>query len=117
MCLSGHLKSCSCPILGDIWQKFKPEGFVDIAEHPPVIPVVERFPNPAQRPEWRINVPDLARIWFIHEDDSQIIQVQRDRFTFNWRKTESHQRYPPDFQPFSIGLKLSMIAFVQLLQI
>ena len=82
------------PHLGDIWQEFKQDRFVDIAEHPPVIPAVEKFPNPTKKTELRINVPDLPRLWFIHEDDSQIIQVQRDRFTFNWRKTESHQKYP-----------------------
>ena len=82
------------PHLGDIWQEFKQDGFVDIVEHPPVIPAVEKFPSPSKKPEWRINVPDLPRLWFIHEDDSQIIQVQRDRFTFNWRKTESEQQYP-----------------------
>ncbi len=82
------------PHLGEIWKEFKRDGFVNITEHPPVVPAVEKFPNPTKKPEWRINVPDLPRIWFIHEDDSQIIQVQRDRFTFNWRKMESDQQYP-----------------------
>ena len=92
--LFGHLDSFLAPHLGEIWKEFKQDGFVNITEHPPVIPVVEEFPNPIKNPEWRINVPDLARIWFIHEDDSQIIQVQRDRFTFNWRKPKSNQNYP-----------------------
>ena len=82
------------PHLGEIWKEFKQDGFVEIEEHASVIPAVEKFPNVTQKPEWRINVRDLPRIWFIHEDDSQIIQVQRDRFTFNWRITESNQPYP-----------------------
>ena len=83
------------PHLGEIWKEFKRDGFGSIMEHPPVLPVVEMFSNSIQEPQLQIsNRPDLARIWFIHEDDNQIIQVQRDRFTFNWRKTESNQQYP-----------------------
>ena len=64
-------------------------------EHPPVLPVVEMFPNSIQEPQLQVsNRPDLARTWFIHEDENQIIQVQRDRFTFNWRKAKSNQQYP-----------------------
>lgn len=83
------------PHLGEIWQEFKQDGFMGIAEQPPVLPAVEKFPNSIGEAQLQIsNAPDLARIWFIHEDDNQIIQVQRDRFMFNWRKTESDQGYP-----------------------
>ena len=64
-------------------------------QEPQVPPVVETFPNPIQGPRLRIdNLPDLARTSFIHDDDSKIIQVQRDRFRFNWRKAESAPTYP-----------------------
>ena len=82
------------PHLGEIWQEFKKDGFMQIMEHPPVMPTMETFPNPSREPQFHINVPDLPRIWFIHKDDSQILQVQRDRFTFNWRKTKPDQGYP-----------------------
>ena len=82
------------PHLGEIWQEFKRDGFVHIVERPPVVPAVE-MQVPAQEAQLHFsNVPDLARIWFIHETDTEIIQVQRDRFTFNWRKTEPHPVYP-----------------------
>ena len=84
------------PHLGQIWNEFRQDGFVNIREQPPVPPAVETtFPNPIQGPRLRIdNHPDLARTWFIHADDSKIIQVQRDRFMFNWRKTELAPTYP-----------------------
>ena len=83
------------PHLGEIWQEFKKDGFERIVEQPPVPPTVEKFPNSIEEPQLRLgNVPHLARIWFVHKDDNQIIQVQRDRFTFNWRKTELNQDYP-----------------------
>ena len=93
--LFGSLDKFLAPHLGQIWNEFKQEGFVNIMEQPPVPPVVETFPTSIQGPQLRINnLPDLARTWFIHEDDSKIIQVQRDRFMFNWRKTESSPTYP-----------------------
>ena len=81
------------PHLGEIWRKFKGDGFTKITEHPPVRPVVEPSENPRRGTEYEINVPDLPRVWFTHSNNSQILQVQRDRFTFNWRKTSSDQEY------------------------
>ena len=83
------------PHLGEIWQELKKEGFVNIAEQPLVLPTMEHFSNIGGESELHIgNVPNLARIWFIHKDGDQIIQVQRDRFAFNWRKTKAGQNYP-----------------------
>lgn len=83
------------PHLGAIWQEFKKDRFVRIVERPPVNPTIEVFPNQGEEAEFEIsNVPSFARIWFIHEDESKILQVQRDRFTFNWRRTDSDQKYP-----------------------
>ena len=82
------------PHLGEIWQEFKKNGFAHIVEQPPVAPAVE-MPVSDQGAQLHFsNVPDLARIWFIHKTETQIIQVQRDRFMFNWRKTEAHPVYP-----------------------
>ena len=89
-----RLNALLAPHLGEMWQEFKKNGFVHIKEQPPVVPTVEKFPNPTGDTQLHISNTDLARIWFIHEDDSRLIQVQRDRFTFNWRKTESSPRYP-----------------------
>ncbi len=93
--LFAPLDKLLAPHLGEIWQKFKQEGFVHLSEHPPVPPAVERFPNPLQEAQFQIRTtPELARIWFIGEDNREIVQIQRDRFTFNWRKTEEDQSYP-----------------------
>ena len=82
------------PHLGEIWQEFKKDGFMRIMEQPPVLSPVEIFPNASQAAPSHINIPLLPRTWFIHANGSQILQVQRDRFTFNWRKTESDPKYP-----------------------
>ena len=44
------------------------------------------------------------RVWFVHSDDSRVIQVQKDRFIFNWRRR--NDEYPsfdvvyPEFQDY-----------------
>ena len=95
--LSTHfeeLDNLLTPHVGEIWQKFKSDGFTKITEHPPVHPMVEPSEKPRRKAEYQINVPDLPRIWFTHHNDNQILQLQRDRFTFNWRKTNSGGGYP-----------------------
>ena len=83
------------PHLGTIWQEFKKEGFLEVVEQPPVMPTIENLSRSNQDPELQLsNVPNFSRIWFIHEQQYHIIQVQRDRFTFNWRKIEPDQKYP-----------------------
>ncbi len=78
-----------------IWQEFKKEGFLEVVEQPLVMPTIENTTHSNQETELHFgNVPNFARIWFIHEQQNHIIQVQRDRFTFNWRKTEPNQKYP-----------------------
>ncbi|HNP35394.1 MAG TPA: TIGR04255 family protein [Woeseiaceae bacterium] len=34
------------------------------------------------------------RIWLIHKDNSQVIQIQDDRFMFNWRDVGEETTYP-----------------------
>lgn len=34
------------------------------------------------------------RFWFISEDDTELVQVQANRLTFNWRRGENQDSYP-----------------------
>jgi uncharacterized protein (TIGR04255 family) len=36
----------------------------------------------------------LPRIWFLNESGNNIIQLQNDRFHFNWRKRSEEEEYP-----------------------
>jgi uncharacterized protein (TIGR04255 family) len=38
--------------------------------------------------------PPLPRLWFLNDDESQLVQVQSDWFARNWRKTASTSGYP-----------------------
>ncbi|MCL4850148.1 MAG: TIGR04255 family protein [Bryobacteraceae bacterium] len=61
-------------------------------------PVVERFPEPVRR---RLGVqfpilesPPLPRVWFVHKNQNELLQVQSDRFIRNWRKKGDGDTYP-----------------------
>lgn len=38
--------------------------------------------------------PPAPRLWFLSEDSSRLVQVQSDRFAFNWRELDSGEAYP-----------------------
>ena len=71
--------------LGRVWEVFSadyPVGRV----HPPIV----------TRPELHLGPPEL-RAWYVSEDEEFIVQLQRDRFVFNWRRPDARDpnaRYP-----------------------
>jgi uncharacterized protein (TIGR04255 family) len=38
--------------------------------------------------------PPLARQWFVSADKDELVQLQQDRFCFNWRKVRATDPYP-----------------------
>ena len=40
-----------------------------------------------------IDVP-FPRVWYMSEDKHRLVQVQPDRFVYNWRKVEGEGKYP-----------------------
>jgi uncharacterized protein (TIGR04255 family) len=87
------------PHFGVFWERLKPE-YPTCQEVAPLAPAVERLDN-SPIPDLKIFV--LPRIWFLHQNDSQIIQLQRDRFLYNWRKrrpSDEYPRYPQVIEKF-----------------
>jgi len=81
------------PHLGLLWEKYKTEYSI-CREVPPLAPVIERFEEAPQIDLQLADVPPLPRIWFVHEKENGIIQVQRDRFLHNWKKVLPEDEYP-----------------------
>jgi uncharacterized protein (TIGR04255 family) len=82
---------------GLIWDYFK-EAYPKHEHRPPLDPVIERFPEPllsAERPRFEIqDEPLLPRLWLLNAQQTEIIQIQKDRFIKNWRKTRGDAVYP-----------------------
>lgn len=88
------LEGLLSPHIGLLWQRFQPEyPFCD--DVVPIAPRVEIFDDQNVEPQLKLsNVPPLPRVWFINQDGTRIIQVQRDRFIHNWRKVGADSEYP-----------------------
>ena len=74
------------------------EQLTKVSEQPPLDPVIEGFDGGALRPpsvQWSVSAaPPLPRCWYASEDDQFLVQVQPDRFIFNWRQPDPAGTYP-----------------------
>ena len=86
------------PHLGAVWSEFKQE-FPIVEEHPYLPPVFETFGMPASFmiPSMNFQIvtrPEMLRVHFLNRQQTELLQVQRDRFLHNWRKVGSGDDYP-----------------------
>jgi len=73
------------PHIGLLWNKFR-DDYPAIQHVPPIASSKGELLLDKE-----VHVP-LPRVWFINEEDDQLIQFQLDRFYFNWRRRE--RNYP-----------------------
>lgn len=87
------LEDLTSPRAGLLWQRFRRQ-FPNLELHPVLEPRFERS-GPALPPGFRIEIEEIPahRVWFVSADKSHLIQVQKDRFVFNWRRV-ADQDYP-----------------------
>jgi len=78
---------------GRWWSRIS-DDFPKCQEVPPLVPVIERFDAEGTSPPELVEVPPLPRLWLISKKGDQLIQLQKDRFLFNWRKTSEEHIYP-----------------------
>ena len=78
------LQSFKAPHLGKLWEKLKPE--FSTIDHAIPIGMNDYITPPDDYP--------FPRIWFINDLGNTLIQIQNDRFIFNWRKTKDQDCYP-----------------------
>jgi uncharacterized protein (TIGR04255 family) len=90
------LTALRTPQLGFLWKDYR-ERFPKIEEHAPLDPMMERFgvPGPPQASVHfeMMHKPPVPRCWFLSEDDTELIQIQQDRFAHNWRKAGTDIKY------------------------
>lgn len=54
----------------------------------------DQVPLIATAPAVFASLPPLRRVWMVGVDPTRLLQIQSDRFYFNWRKRESTDKYP-----------------------
>jgi len=59
--------------------------------------VIESYDRPQQREQQRVELlkaPLLPRLWFLSDDETRVLQMQRDRILHNWKKVKPEDEYP-----------------------
>jgi uncharacterized protein (TIGR04255 family) len=81
------------PHMGLLWENFKNE-YPNIRQMMPLAPVVEPFDAiPSSIGALSADFPLHPRVWFESKDGTGLIQVQRDRFLYNWKKVKPEDKY------------------------
>ena len=91
------LEKWGIPHFGLYWERIRAE-YPKFELRPPVVSQIETFSDgeergPAVLEFELLNQPPI-RCWFIHENENRLIQLQNNRFIFNWRKVREAERYP-----------------------
>ena len=85
------------PHLGVVWESYKAQ-YPKAEEHPSLAPTFETFgQNPDVMNSVRLHLlttAEMPRVFFINEDRTQLLQIQRDRFLHNWHKVGEGDNYP-----------------------
>jgi len=93
----GVLFATSTPIKGTdvglFWQTVKDE-FPQVEEAPPLPALIETNGFDAVQEFAFGNLPPLRRSWLLSSDGRHLIQVQEDRFLYNWKKATNDTTYP-----------------------
>lgn len=84
-------------VLADYWTPMRDE-FPQPQRHPPVPSATENFSPPGEQPqgvgvEFTTGSPPV-RYWFLSKEETRLVQVQPDRFSYNWRALPGHETYP-----------------------
>lgn len=77
------------------WSTFRTE-FPRTEDKGPLPTVFESFDAPKQQPlsVEVISEPPPPRCWYVNGSGTELVQVQRDRFVFNWRGGSFGEPYP-----------------------
>jgi uncharacterized protein (TIGR04255 family) len=81
-------------------------------EQQPALPsMIEDFSRPPRISSFQVEFVrqfSLPRSWFISQDNTRLLQIQADRFVYNWRKQEPSEEYPryrPLREQFAVHLQ------------
>ena len=81
---------------GAFWASHLERSFPAVQEHPPHIPPVERFGASSFAPEFAFQLGSgfpSPRFWFLNEKQDELLQLQPDWLSCNWRKVQPDGEY------------------------
>jgi uncharacterized protein (TIGR04255 family) len=84
------------PFAGLFWHGIRGE-YPRCDVQPPVVQAPEAFPANAPLAPTQMQFltdPNFVRCWFLNEPQTELIQIQPDRFLRNWRRVKGDEVYP-----------------------
>ena len=84
------------PHFGLLWDRYR-KNFPDVSTKSPLPPVFETYGSPQSNQIVRFQLtqdPEIPRCWFESVKGTELIQVQADRFIFNWKSEDGSEPYP-----------------------
>ena len=81
---------------GLLWSELG-KAYPRVAEKPPQEPIFEVFGSqagPSNVQFRQMPGPVVPRLWFMNGEETEVVQIQANRFTRNWRKVGEGERYP-----------------------
>ena len=87
------IRGLTGPLMGLLWQRYR-ESFPKLEVQPTLDPRFEQSgPPPGKGIALRLERIPTPRVWFVGSNEAHLVQVQQDRFVFNWRGIQG-QEYP-----------------------
>jgi len=89
------LEGLLSPHIGLLWERFQPE-YPYCDDFAPIDPDIELFDGHNDiEPQLEVSdIPELPRVLFMNQDETRIIQIQRNGFVYNWKKAGINNEYP-----------------------
>jgi len=90
------LEGLRTALIGAFWDRDLRQFYPEVADQPPVIAQEQRFDEGVEQPLVELFVetgPMQPRVWFISKGQTEVVQIQRDFFGFNWRKIGTSDEY------------------------
>jgi uncharacterized protein (TIGR04255 family) len=81
------------PHTGRLWERYRAD-YPQCQETAPLQSIIEKKDGVSSIQFQVSQAVPMPRIWFISQDGTRLIQVQKDRFLHNWRKTQEADEYP-----------------------
>jgi uncharacterized protein (TIGR04255 family) len=111
------LTKLSVPHFGLYWERIR-QHFPLNEMKPPIMHIVEDFPGPQSSPPGGLEeFPNekMVRYWFLTERKDSFVQLQQDRFLYNWQRIEPSDPYPR-YQNIRQNFLVEWNAFLQFLE-
>lgn len=91
-----RLPTQASAVFGAFWKEKLADSFPVIQEQPPHVPPIERFGMSSFAPELRLQLSQQfpsPRFWFLTDTGDELLQLQPDWLSCNWRKVQPDAKY------------------------